>query len=202
MKVLLHNKIPPSKKRDSHCGFTLIELMVAVSIFTLVMTISMGSILAVFDANKKSQTLRAVMDNVNFTLEGMTRAIRFGRDYHCGSGGDTAQPFSCDDGRTSLSVLDQNGKKHTYTLNTITNRIERTIDDRTPYPVTSPDVTINKLTFYVLGAYPYCSLGCSPTDMLQPRVIMVVGGHSGVKPNIKSSFSLQTTVSQRAFDFQ
>ena len=81
MQTPRKNKILLSKKGGSNHGFTLIEIMVAVSIFSLIMVISMGSILSVFDANKKSQTLRTVMDNMNFTLEGMTRTIRFGRNY-------------------------------------------------------------------------------------------------------------------------
>ena len=73
-------------------------------------------------------------------------------------------------------------------------------------PITSPDVTISKLTFYVLGSAPYISGDgqCTPSnnDCLQPRVIIVISGSSGTKPNSKSKFTLETTVSQRQFDFK
>src|SRR3990167_9012172 len=67
-------------------GFTLIELMVAISIFIVVMTISMGSILNVFDANRKSRSLKTVLNNLNLAVESMSKEMRFGKNYHCGSG--------------------------------------------------------------------------------------------------------------------
>ena len=63
-------------------GFTLVEIMVAVSVFVLVMVISSGAIISVFNANQKSKNLRSAMDNLNLTMESMTRTIRFGTKYH------------------------------------------------------------------------------------------------------------------------
>ena len=60
--------LPRSELRSTTGGFTLVELMVSVSLFAIVMVISMGSVVSVFDANKKSQSLRTVMDNLNSTI--------------------------------------------------------------------------------------------------------------------------------------
>jgi len=68
-------------------GFTLIELMVSVSVFIIIMTISMGAILGVFDSNRKSRALRTVMNNLNLSMESMSKEMRYGSSYHCGSGG-------------------------------------------------------------------------------------------------------------------
>lgn len=65
-------------------GFTLIEIMVSVSIFSMVMVIVVGALLVLNDANKKAQALRAIVDNLNFAVEDMTRSIRTGKDYNCG----------------------------------------------------------------------------------------------------------------------
>ena len=196
MQTPRKNKILLSKKGGSNHGFTLIEIMVAVSIFSLIMVISMGSILSVFDANKKSQTLRTVMDNMNFTLEGMTRTIRFGRNYHCGSGGDTTQPYDCPSGANSITLQAVNGSQIRYRLNG--GRIGRTINNGTEYFVTSPDITIQSLAFRVFGSLLYNN----GSDLLQPQVIITVKGFAGTKPSTQSSFSLETTVSQRRFDVQ
>ena len=76
------------RKKIYNKGFTLIELMTAVSIFIVIMTVSMGSILSIFDANRKSRSLKTVMNNLNLALESMSREMRYGRSYNCGTDSD------------------------------------------------------------------------------------------------------------------
>ncbi len=183
-------------------GFSLIEIMVSVSIFSIIMLISMGSILSVLDANKKSQTLRSVMDNVNSTLESMTRTIRFGVNYHCGSGGDTTLPLDCASGDSSMTVRTSAGLV-TYRLSS--GRIAKSTNGGPDSFITSPDVTISRLAFRVFGSVPYLSTGGScpiGNDCFQPQAIVVVSGYAGTKPITSTSFTLETTISQRAFDFK
>jgi hypothetical protein len=168
------------------------------------MVISMGSILSIFDANRKSQSLRTVMDNLNFSLEAMTRTIRFGTNYHCGSTGTITLPLDCPDnfiGESSMTVKSSDNFQVTYKL--VGTHIERDVCPpigvcTLNYHVTSSDVTITNLKFRVIGATPYSVGG----DLFQPQVIITISGNAGVKPSIKSSFSLETTVSQRMFDSQ
>lgn len=182
-----------NKKRNK--GFTLVELMASVSVFAIVMVISMGSIITIFDANKKTQTLRVVMDNLNFSIESMTRTIRFGTRYHCDvTQGITSEPRDCIAGASSIMVLDSGGRSVSYRLTS--NRITRSINGSPEYYITSSDVNITNLTFRVIGSTSY-STG---SDTFQPQVIITISGFSGTKPTSRSSFTLQTTVSQRQFD--
>ena len=64
-------------------GFTLIELMTAMAIFTVIMAISMGSITGIFDANRKSRSLKTAITNLNLAVESMSKEMRFGKNYHC-----------------------------------------------------------------------------------------------------------------------
>lgn len=179
-------------------GFTLVEIMVSVSIFAIVMLFVGSSIYSVFDSNRKSQSLRTVMDNLNFSLETMTRTIRFGKNYHCNinSGASLATPLNCSNGADSIAVLDSNGSQVVYKL--VSGRIVRSINGGTDYYVTGSDVTITNLTFRVYGADAYSTSG----DLLQPQVIVVLSGYSGAKATIRSTFNLETTISQRVFDSQ
>ena len=59
-------------------AFTLVEVLVSLSVFSLVMLIATGSIFTIVDANKKSHALKSVMTNLNFALESMAREIRVG----------------------------------------------------------------------------------------------------------------------------
>ena len=178
-------------------GFTLIELMVAVSVFVVVMFISGGAILRVLDANQKSKTLRSVMDNLNVTLESMTRTIRFGTNYHCGPIAVPPQPppLDCSGGSNALTVRDvYTGLPVTYSLSG--GCIARSINGAANQCLTSPDVNITNMTFRVSGSAPY-------PDLFQPLVVIVIGGTvTGSKPGTQSSFSLETTASQRNFDLQ
>src|SRR3989338_9971712 len=100
-----NNKARPTERHQSFGrGFTLIELMIAVSIFIIVMTISMGSIISVFDANRKSRSLKTVLNNLNLTVESMMKEMRFGSNYHCGPGAVTI-PQDCPSGDTLMSFL-------------------------------------------------------------------------------------------------
>ena len=66
-------KISATQKQK---GFTLIELLLAVALFSIVVVISFGAIMTTVDVNRKSQTLTTVMNDLNFTLESMTRTIK------------------------------------------------------------------------------------------------------------------------------
>jgi prepilin-type N-terminal cleavage/methylation domain-containing protein len=181
------------KNKKSNGGFTLIELMVSVSIFAVVMTICMGAIMTVFNANRKSETVRAVMDNLNSSLEEMTRSIMFGSTYHCDiTVGDIATPApnDCGGGASSLVLKLSDGSVVTYKLSG--SRIVETVAG-IDYYLTSPDVTIQSMTFYVFGS--------SPNDWLQPRVIVTVKGYAS-DDSVQSTFNLETTLSQRKFDYQ
>lgn len=67
-------------------GFTLIEIIVSMAIFSVVAVVAAGALLKIIDANKKAQSIQASITNLNFALESMTRELRVGSKYQCGSG--------------------------------------------------------------------------------------------------------------------
>ncbi len=188
-------------------GFTLIEIMVSVSIFLMIMVMSSGAILGVFESNRKSQTLRSVMDNLNLTMETMTRNIRFGSTYHCNASnfdGIEDEPLqTADCTSNSIVFIDSSGQYTGYQFyssgGTKTMR-SRSWSIGTNPPsyrsIISSDVTIDKASFWVYGSNSYAS-----GDRKQPKVVIAIDGYVGSKPTTKSSFHLETTVSQRKFDF-
>src|SRR3972149_1703934 len=70
---------------QSKRGFTLIEIMIAITLFTAIMIIGTGAVLQTNSVYKKTQTMRSVMDNLNFIMEDMVRNLRLGSSYHCPS---------------------------------------------------------------------------------------------------------------------
>jgi prepilin-type N-terminal cleavage/methylation domain-containing protein len=181
-------------------GFTLIEIMVSLSIFIIIMTVSMGSILGVFNASNKSDSLRVVMNNLNLAVETMSREIMFGKNYHCmGNGVPLLEPQNCPAGDNYFTFLSNDGHQIGYRLNPYTTppSIEKSIDSpngNVPFiAVTSPEVTIQSLNFYVIGA------GVAPVNSIQPKVFLQIKGFAGPQQG-GSSFIIETLISQRALD--
>jgi len=180
-------------------GITLIEVMISSALFSVVMLISIGSLLAVSDSNRKSALTRTVMDNLNLAMESMARNLRLGYNYHCDGLNpiNPTSPANCPEGNISVAFEGYKGNTSNpadqiiYRLNN--GQIERSTDGGGTYmTLTSPELSIDKLLFYVTGALP--------GDNAQPRVVIVLGGSAEFKGAIKTDFKLQTTVSQRRID--
>jgi hypothetical protein len=179
--------------------------MVSLSIFVVIMILVMGSILSVLDLNNKIQSRKTAMDNLNFALESMTRTVRFGTKYHCGTSGDVSTPAQqdCVFGDNSITLRTSDGVLVTYFLSN--GAIMRTLNGST-LPLTSPEVTIQTLNFFVLGSYPASLTTSCPqnisNDCLQPRIIITISGIAGStnKAKTQSTFHLETTLSERKFD--
>ena len=170
-------------------GFTLVEMIIAITLFTLIATFSIGAVLSIFDANRRAQSSKTVVDNLNLAIENMTRVVRFGSNYYCGISSNKNSTRNCSGGGTSLSVTFK-GNRIIYKLNG--NTIQESDGGGSYTDITSPETVIEYLRFYVFGS--------SNADTEQPYVIAVIKGYSGNKSTAQSKFSIQTLMSQRDLD--
>ncbi len=181
-------------KQVTKKGFTLIEILISVGIFAVLVTVALGSIASIFDANRKSQSLKAIITNLNFAVEVMAREIRFGENYHCGEDGDIEEPQNCSSGSDFISFLSAEGIQIAYTVED--SQLKKSEDGgETFLGVTAPDITIEHLKFFVLGAGQVLE-----NEFLQPKVIILLRGYAGSKPTTQSTFILETSISQRVLD--
>jgi len=188
------------KKRTR--GFTLIEMIVSVAIFSVVMLIGVGSLLSMISANKKSQSLQLVMNNLNFAIEDMTRTIRIGTNYHCGSG-DISKPRDCNEG-DNYFAFEQTGGNPDSTSDQIIYRLNNGQIEKSTQggisdsfiAITAPEMVIKSLSFYVQGSY-----SINENDKKQPKVLITLSGYAGESEKTKTEFNIQTVVSQRVLDF-
>lgn len=187
--------------KKNNKGFTLIELMVATSIFVVIMLSAMGALFMLMGASKNSRALRSAMDNVNFSMESMTRSIRMGTNYYCGGGvpfSDSTSSNDCSGGDTAVSFIPQTPSDSqfprvaykifprvngTYTL-------QRCEGSNSCVDIVSSDVDVKKLKFFVKGS--------SSSDSLQASVYIIMKGTVTVQ-GVPTSFALQTMASQRNF---
>jgi prepilin-type N-terminal cleavage/methylation domain-containing protein len=179
-------------------GFTLIEIMVSISIFTMVVLIAVGSLISINDANRKIQSMRALMDNLNFALENISRPLRTGSSYHCGLSGSIVSPQDCPiDGSDFIAFEGASGSSSNTEDQIIfrlaNGQIQKSTDSGASFlGITAPDITITNLAFYVSGS----AVG----DLQQPKILFLVGGIAQAGKGVVSEFNLQTTISQRLLD--
>ncbi|MDD5318960.1 MAG: type II secretion system protein [Candidatus Pacebacteria bacterium] len=185
-------------------GFTLIEMIVSVGLFAIVMTIAIGVIVSLLDGNRKAQAISSVVDNLNFAIESMTRDIKTGVHYYCGSADQALNPqtynplnSNCNPSvpTTVISFISASGQGITYSYDSVNGRADKTVYDSlgggVAYPLTGTDVTINKLNFYVYT--PAKGAG-------QPGALMILTGTASTTKTSVSNFSIQTTISQRVLN--
>ena len=70
-------------KRNSQHGFTLIEMIVSLGLFSIVITIAVGALLMLINSSSQLQNKQSVLTNLSFALDSMTREIRTGTNYLC-----------------------------------------------------------------------------------------------------------------------
>lgn len=205
-------------RNDAKSGFTLIEVMVSVTLFAMVMTLSLGAILSIIDGNKKAQAINSVANNLNFAVDSMVRDIKTGYAYTCiensllnsdSSSVISSNKNGCDDGEISyislISTISSDGPVKRWVMyklvkEPVTNRgsIYKVVSDGgalQEYPVTSPEVDVKELKFVVNN---YVTDFSMPTEEIgQPSVFLYIKGTAGVNPTSASDFSIQTLISQR-----
>jgi prepilin-type N-terminal cleavage/methylation domain-containing protein len=175
------------KQNKAHAGFTLMEVMVAVSIFAIVMTVGIGALLTINDSYRKSQTQRQGIDSLTYVLEAMSRRIRTAQEWSATNNYGTSD--------SHFTFKDQDGVTVTY--NWIGNKVTMTIDNtgvQNPslvdgqYDMTPDSVTISNMSFT-----PFRSAGQQP--YLQINIQGVITNGKAV-----SDFAFQTGVSKRTGD--
>jgi len=158
-------------------AFTMVEMIVALGLFIVVLTIATGSLIKGLRMQKEIGNLVSVNSNISQTLEQMGREIRTGRDFSSPS-------------PSSLKFINAYHKAVTYQLNG--KFIERKEDDEKFSPITAENVLVNNLKFILKGE--------NPGDGLPPRITIIINISPSLT-HIKDIHSIfQTTISCRNID--
>lgn len=189
-------------------GFTLVEMLVVLGLFSFIMTLATGVLYSTQAINVKLQASQAVLDNVNISMDTMSRDIRYGFDFHCGANLPPAETKinlrkSC---RYSDAGLLHGGKslffkpadavsdsdRVSYYASTTsfgnvilkdeyTKNIVTGITSTTTYQITANDVKITSLVFYVEGANTGTGNGVDVDevhDYVQPLITLMISGET------------------------
>jgi prepilin-type N-terminal cleavage/methylation domain-containing protein len=171
-------------------GFTLFELLVSMALFAIVIVIILGAITSITDANRKARTLMTVMNNLNFSVDAMTRSFNTGKNPSIMTcGGIANSGFSTEeiDYRNTEDSLSENiaVRNVIYCLDKTDGlgRIIKSINNGSDTVLTSPDIDIEYAKFTLTGN--------------QPKLMINLEGTAKVGGKISSTFSIQNSVSQK-----
>ncbi len=176
------------KKQKKNFGFTLVEMLVAITLFSIVSTIAFTALYSIMQANSKAKTTKLVVNNLNMAMELMTREIRMGREYCAGEG----SPCN-DDDVNNITFKNKDGCEVEYRYDN-TNQTVRRIIKTSPgctgsnNNIMGENIIVTKLSFSVRGA--------GTGDNNQPRVFLLLKGETK-RDDIDTIFDIQTTISQR-----
>jgi len=172
-------------------GYTLIELMVAVGLFALIMTLASGAYLVMIGINRQTQNITAGINDLSFALETMTRNIRLGYGYTCPTG---TNDCIIDASTDNFSFSNEHDKAVAYSLDPIAYIIQQSVDG-VPSPLTdSSAVKVTSLTFYVSGT------DRPPADYNQPHVTITVSGTIDTGHEKTENFTIETGATMRGAD--
>jgi len=193
-----------------HTGFTLVELLVSISIYAIVITMAVGSLMVLIDANAKAQNMQEAITNLTFALDSMTREIRTGRSFYCATNdpgasipeSDEFDTQDCDNGGSYFSIVeggqslteDSDGRV-AYRYNSTDQTIDRRVSGGNWFPITSPDVDISEGVFHVSDT----DTG-SDGDASQAYVTIYITGSAGELESVDTSFDIETTIVKRILD--
>ena len=200
---------PSAGKAKAVPAFTLIEMMVAVTIFAIVMMVGVGALLSLVATNRRAQAINSVMNNLSAALEGMSRSIRIGTNYNCVTSSATppvpppaaqiTTPQDCASGGGTLLAFESaagdpndSGDQIVYRING--TQLERSLQSGVNgswVAITAPEVSIDSFNFYVIGS--------TRSDTIQPRILIRIKGSAQV-PGGKTTFTVQASVVQRLLD--
>lgn len=167
-------------------GFTLIEIIVSMAIFSVVMVVALGAFLKIVDVNKRAQTVEAAVNNLTFVVESMSRELRTGQVYDV----DSRNP----------SQIDFIGKynagspplPYNYSYRLKNGVIERGVSRNAGNVVAESDYAAATAANVKITSF-YFELVSKPVRMVR----IYAAGEVGLVEKAKTTFSVQTAVSQR-----
>ncbi len=200
------NKNSDNKKREAvkyANGFTLIEMMVSMLVFTLIIGAAISILVSVIRLQKYNLTYFKIIDETSYVLEYVSRQARMARRDSAGGCITTNSRFEiiqipapAPSVATGLMFVDSSGVCKGYFLNSSDSRVKEyskpSGGSSNVLDLTPDDIEISSLVFGISGQ--------SGTDLIQPRVTIsmrVKGKNQGTQPTAV----IQTTVSVRNLDF-
>lgn len=174
-------------------GYSLLELIVSLGIFSMVMLVVMGAYVTLISLDRQARANNQLAATLSFAVESMARSMRTGTGYDCNAPGGS---LNCSEGGSSISFLDSQGQIISYIQKSDGSIGQCTGTsgclDNNAVSLTDRRINITSLRFYVRGV----GVG----DDTQPNVTFVIAGTMTTDAGEVSTFSIQTGATQRLIE--
>jgi type II secretory pathway pseudopilin PulG len=198
-------------------GITLVEILVVLGLFSGVATLALGALFNTQAINNKLLENQSILDNVNFSLQAVTRDIRYGAEFHCAATvlvTATTTRRDCEPGSGGGVYINFLGAEGTNANDRVAYYVEEGVlyKRESPfgvspltYQMTGRDIYITDFRVYIDGAYatnPLLSADQMTFDYTQPKITILLSGRSNPSRAsiVPSTFSIETVVSSRLLD--
>ncbi len=187
---------------SSRRGFTLVEIIVSVGLFTVVVTIASSAYLSMIALDRRARATNDLVSNLSFVVGTMARSIRTGTHYQCGSG------TNCVNGGTYFSFTNESCQSVMYlrksdgTVGECIGPVDTsgqcspsrvTCTDSSAITLTDPRIQVTNLMFYAQG------IGLN--DGKQPHATFTLSGSIRTDPNTDPvTFTIEGGAAQRIID--
>lgn len=182
-------------------GFTLIETLVAVTLFTFVTFVAVTALFSLQEFNNKLKITKKIYENVYLSMDIISSDLKQGTNFEnlyystLGGNGDicsTAPGYNLDTSCLSFDYLNigNNNSSSRVGYYLEDGKIKKYSDPTLPQSITSDDIEITKLKFVLVGTNNF-----STGDMQQPMMKIIVKGKSKTSP--VTNFSIESIISQR-----
>lgn len=176
---------------NSAMGFTVVELIVAIGLFSVIMSIAAGGLVRAFRTQRQVVAIMAANSNVSLVLEQITRELRTGYNFDV----SISDPSCSGVANETMAFINAKSQNIIYCRKTDGRGVViKKVNAGDFQEITADNVDIKYLKFYPLGE----ALG----DGRVARVTIAVGASpTSLEPSAQGvQTDLQTTVSARQVD--
>ncbi len=202
-------------KKQFKSGFTLLEMIVSMGIFTIVAVIAVGSLVRITSLNRQAQSMQAAINNINYILESMSREMRVGSAFHCMNGnvfngdGNTITFNECNEnGAVEKGILFRSSKTDATGCGLVYAYWFKKEDGFWSIKKSQQSLCTDSLTLN--SALPLVDTGNVKIEQVDfstfrgpfkyARFSIRLRGYSGAKESEKNEFDVRTMISQRIGD--
>jgi type II secretory pathway pseudopilin PulG len=123
-------------------GYTLIELLVYITVLSFMMIVVVGSLLGISRVYRKVRIVELVHSNISSSVETISREIRTSTSADTGS-----STFDSTSGVLKLNSVDLNGASKTVTFSLSSGQVVMLEDGVSLGPITSSNATVTEMYF-------------------------------------------------------
>lgn len=179
----------------SQRGFTLLEMTIALGIFVVLITLTLGIYSSSLKAERRTVQISKLQQEAQLIMEIIAKEIRSSKVDYAFYPGSVVDPVN---GQSQLALLDKSGHETVFRFNSSNDALEVCTQNCAGSGVFTAippqDVVIQDLTFFITPAANPFSLDAPPAEFPKVTMVMTLSITHGV---ITQDLLIQQTIPQR-----